>query len=154
METEEVVAKMRRIGTLFKHLSRHLSKGPSKRKGLSADLTLSQARTIWLLDNVGSCTMSELAKSSAVSRPAATSNVDALQKMGLVARSADPGDRRVVRIQLTAKGRKWCQEHRRRHKQNMSRILRQLTGRERAQLADSLEKMYKILSRIEPSGEK
>jgi DNA-binding MarR family transcriptional regulator len=153
MDVEEVIEKMRRIGTLVRHMSRRLNRRRGK-KSSGLDLTFSQARTIWLLHAHESHTMSELAEKSAVSRPAATSNVDALEKLGMIERFADPSDRRVVRVQLSGKGRKWVQEHKKRHKEDMARILSKLSGRERAELAESLEKTYRILSRIDPGAEK
>ncbi len=154
MNVEEVIAKMRRIGRLTMHLSRRLNQPLEKKKSFKPDLTLSQARTIWLLNAHESHTMSELAQASAVSRPAATSNADALKKLGLVERFADPSDRRVVRVRLSEKGKKWCKEHKRHHREAMSLLLAKLSDRERAQLADSLEKTYNILSRIDPGAAK
>ncbi len=150
MEIEEVIAKIRRIGSLVKNLSRRLDRPRGKQRGTHPDLTFSQARTIWLLDEVESHTMSELAALCSVSRPAATSNVDTLEKLGVIERFADPSDRRVVRIRLTEKGKKWHREHRRHHKQRMARLLQKLSPQERKELASSLEKMYNILSRIDP----
>jgi DNA-binding MarR family transcriptional regulator len=150
MDTEEVAARMRRIGALVKNLSRRINKSRGGHKSHHPDLTLSQARTIWLLNEIESLTMSELAGRSGVSRPAATSNADALQKLGLIARFADPGDRRVVRIRLSKKGKNWCAEHRKHHRENMAQLLSKLSDAERAELAASLERTYSILSRIDP----
>jgi DNA-binding MarR family transcriptional regulator len=152
MDVEEVIAKMRRIGHLVKHMSRRLNRPGKRKKSRGPDLTFSQARTIWLLHANESHTMSELAEKSAVSRPAATSNVDALEKLGLIKRFADPSDRRVVRVRLSEKGRKWVHEHKKRHRENMTRILSKLSDKERKELAESLEKTYSILSRIDPGA--
>lgn len=150
MDVQEVIDRMRRIGGLTRHLSRRLNRGAERRRGDQPDLTLSQARTIWMLDHHDSHTMSELADRSAVSRPAATSNVDTLEKLGMVKRFADPSDRRVVKVRLSPKGKKWVTEHRKRHREDMTSLLSKLTDREREQLAESLEKTYSILSRIDP----
>ena len=154
MDVEEVVEKIRRIGRLVRHMSRRLNRPSGKKRSPGPDLTLSQARTVWLLHAHDSHTMSELARRSAVSRPAATSNVDALQKLGMIERFADPSDRRVVLVRLSGKGRKWVQEHKKRHREDMTLLLSKLSARERAELADSLEKTYSILSRIDPGAEK
>ena len=135
-------------------MSRRLNRPGKRKKSGGPDLTFSQARTIWLLHAHESHTMSELAGKSAVSRPAATSNVDALEKLGMIERFADPSDRRVVRVRLSGKGVKWVQEHKKRHKEDMALILSKLTSRERAELAESLEKTFNILSRIDPGTEK
>jgi DNA-binding MarR family transcriptional regulator len=142
---------MRRLGGLVKHLTHHLNRQPGRRRGTQPDLTLSQARTVWLLEEVESCKMSELARRSVVSRPAATSNVDTLEELKFLVRFADPSDRRVVRVRLTEKGKDWCREHRRRHRRSMEILLEKLSDREREELADSFGKIYEILSRLETS---
>ncbi|MBA4067063.1 MAG: MarR family transcriptional regulator [Isosphaera sp.] len=48
----------------------------------------------------------ELLKSVVLSSGGMTARLDALEEAGLVARRADPEDRRMVRIELTAKGRR------------------------------------------------
>jgi DNA-binding MarR family transcriptional regulator len=151
VDIEHVVTQMRRMGRLIRRLSRRLDKSPGKRKSRHPDLTLSQMRTIWLLHEADSYTMSELAARSDVSRPAATSNADALEKLGVLERFADPSDRRVVRVRLSADGRKWVQDHRKRHRESMMRILSKLTDAERAELAQTLEKVLAILGRVDPA---
>lgn len=151
MDIEHVVTQMRRMGRLVRRLSRRLDKSSGKRKSRHPDLTLSQMRTIWLLNEVESFTMSELAARSDVSRPAATSNADALERLGVLERFADPSDRRVVRVRLSAGGRKWVDDHKKQHRESMTRILSELTDAERAELARSLEKVLAILGRVDPA---
>lgn len=151
MDVEHVVTQMRRMGRLVRRLSRRLDKSSGKRKSRHPDLTLSQMRTIWLLNEVESFTMSELAARSDVSRPAATSNADALERLGVLERFADPSDRRVVRVRLSAGGRKWVDDHKKQHRESMTRILSELTDAERAELARSLEKVLAILGRVDPA---
>jgi DNA-binding MarR family transcriptional regulator len=50
--------------------------------------------------------MRELARSLGVSESSATASVDRLVRAGLVERSSDPGDRRVVLVQLSSEGQK------------------------------------------------
>jgi len=152
VDIEHVVTQMRRMGRLIRRLSRRLDKSTGKRKSRHPDLTLSQMRTIWLLHDVESYTMSELAARSDVSRPAATSNADALEKLGVLERFADTSDRRVVRVRLSAGGKKWVQDHKKQHRESMTRMLSKLTGAERAELAETLEKIHAILSRIDPAA--
>ena len=152
MDIEHLVTQMRRMGRLIRRLSRRLDKSTGKKKSMHPDLTLSQMRTIWLLHDVESYTMSELAARSDVSRPAATSNADALEKLGVLERFADPSDRRIVRVRLSSGGKKWVQDHKKQHRESMSRILSELTNAEREELAETLEKIQKILSRIDPAA--
>jgi len=150
MDVEQVVNQMRTMGRLMRKLSRRLDKSSGKRKKSShPDLTLSQMRTIWLLNEVDSFTMSELANRSAVSRPAATSNADALEKLGVLDRFADPSDRRIVRVKLSTRGKNWCRDHRKEHQESMRRMLSKLSASERKELAEVLEKVCGILGRID-----
>ncbi len=48
----------------------------------------------------------ELLKSVALSSGGMTARLDTLESAGLIARRADPGDRRMVKIELTAKGKR------------------------------------------------
>ena len=52
----------------------------------------------------GSLTPSELAKDMMLSTSAMTNRLDRLEKRGLIARQADPADRRSLRIVLTSEG--------------------------------------------------
>ncbi len=151
MDTGHVVTQMRRMGRLIRRLSRRLDKSAGRKKSAHPDLTLSQMRTIWLLHEAESFTMSELAARSDVSRPAATSNADALEKLGVLERFADPSDRRVVRVRLSTGGKKWVQDHKKQHRESMTRILSKLTDDERTELAEGLEKVLGILGRIDPA---
>ena len=49
--------------------------------------------------------MSDLARNISLSKPGLTGLVDRLEKRGLIARTADPEDRRAIRVVLTDAGR-------------------------------------------------
>lgn len=68
------------------------------------DLSLPQYRVLALL-RYGSSASSALAGRLAVSPPSLTAVVDGLVARGLVARDADPDDRRRLTLQLTPAGR-------------------------------------------------
>ncbi len=57
-----------------------------------------------LLDNAP-CNLSELAAQLGMSSPGALKVVDDMEAKGYVSRSAEAGDRRVKRLELTARGR-------------------------------------------------
>lgn len=58
----------------------------------------------WLKSKGGPVSMTDLANSSFISKPNLTTMVDRLCAEGLVARSADVNDRRIVNVALTQKG--------------------------------------------------
>lgn len=70
----------------------------------SGELSLPQYRVLGLL-SVGEERASLLAARLSVAKPTLTSLVDSLVERGLVARETLPGDRRAVRLSITAAGR-------------------------------------------------
>lgn len=66
----------------------------------------------WLKSKGGPVSMSDLACASFVSKPNLTTMVDRLCADGLVERSADPNDRRVVNVALTQEGMNFLIRHR------------------------------------------
>jgi DNA-binding MarR family transcriptional regulator len=83
----------------------------------------------------------ELARRVELTSGSITSRLDALEKEGLVRRLRDPGDRRSVLVELTAKGRE-------KHDQGMG-----IQGQKEALLADALterekEQLNSLLRRV------
>jgi DNA-binding MarR family transcriptional regulator len=76
---------------------------PNEVEGLAKVTTEQYGVLAYVLDR-GSVSMGELAVARNVALNTATSLVDRLVAAGLVERRGDPGDRRVVRVVLTARG--------------------------------------------------
>jgi long-chain acyl-CoA synthetase len=93
-------AAARALARLSRHVERALD---------PLDLSLPQYRVLSLLHD-GSSASSALAGRLAVSPPSITAVVDGLVVRGLVARSADPDDRRRVHLELTEEGRRLLDE--------------------------------------------
>lgn len=89
-------------------------------------------------------TPGELAEIERVSAPSMTRTVNALVERGLVARTADPSDRRQVILSLTDEGRRVLKEIRRRRDQWMTVRVRSLSPEEQ----DVLRRASSILSRV------
>jgi len=68
------------------------------------ELTASRTRVLAIIRRVDGCTMSALAKFSAIDRTTLTREVDQLVARGLVARSVPANDRRRVNLRLTPAG--------------------------------------------------
>ena len=69
------------------------------------ELTLSQLRALFLLQQADhDPALTELAPAVGLSVPATGRVVDALARLGLVARREDEADRRIKRLSLTARG--------------------------------------------------
>lgn len=79
-------------------------------------------------------TMSELGRSISMDLSTLTRTVDKLVKKEFVARKRDPEDRRMVRVALTAKGKKIIRRFEEVRKKHIESILRQMTLQERRDL--------------------
>ncbi|HRY75775.1 MAG TPA: MarR family transcriptional regulator [Methanoregulaceae archaeon] len=64
-----------------------------------------QYRVLRLLAHHGVRQISEIGRLLSISKPSMTALIDAMIREGLVERQADPGDRRVVLIRITGKGK-------------------------------------------------
>jgi len=109
-------------------------------------LTLPQ---LWALDVLArqarGCPMKALAHALGISRPTATGLMDRLIAQGFTRRVADPSDRRVVRVMLTAKGQRvlaniWEQKRR-----TLVTVFGRISPADRAQYLSTLERVVSIL---------
>lgn len=76
----------------------------------SHGLTMPQVSVLFKLRYGGMCGVSDIADHLDVTSAAASQMVDRLVQQGLLARSTDPSDRRVKRIELTPLGRQLLDE--------------------------------------------
>ena len=72
---------------------------------LDLDLTMGQLKTLMTLGRQATATVGQAASALHVSRPAASTMVDGLVRLGLVERQEDAEDRRRTLVDLTAAGR-------------------------------------------------
>jgi DNA-binding MarR family transcriptional regulator len=80
------------------------------RKDWPDDLTPSRLSALATVASAEPLAVGELAKRMAVSTPTVSHIVDALDKLGLVARQPDPHDRRVCRLTTSAAGAELLEE--------------------------------------------
>jgi DNA-binding MarR family transcriptional regulator len=103
------------------------------------DLTFSQLRMLWILDNSGSdLAVNELAETVSLSLPAAGRAVDGMVRLGLLTRREDEADRRIKRIGLAEPGREALEKIGRARGRSADRFVEALNDAERATLADAL----------------
>lgn len=116
--------------------------------GLSPTLSAALAS----VDRHGPLTPSELAAREAVQRPTATRLIARLEQQGLVARTADPGDRRSCLIATTEDGDALLRELRTRKDAYLAQRLRRLSAADRATLARAAELLEDLLEGEAPAG--
>lgn len=71
---------------------------------IGADLTNDQHYTLRYINKVGTCTSTELAEVFDVKKSAVTAMITRMWEKGLIKRTRDENDRRVVYLTLTEKG--------------------------------------------------
>lgn len=106
-----------------------------------AGLAPVQRHIIMLLHTDTVQTMSELAEALCVSKSAATQLLDTMVESGLVERYNDPHDRRVVRLRLTKKSRKYHKAAYNHAVQMFTQMFEALDDDELARYVDLTEKV-------------
>ncbi|MGH9178328.1 MAG: MarR family winged helix-turn-helix transcriptional regulator [Acidimicrobiales bacterium] len=108
------------------------------------DVTASQLSALSSLACRGALTLGELSAVELVRPPTMTKIVASLEEAGLVLRSVDHLDRRVARVELTAKGRTLLDQRRLRKDAYLAEQLRRLSPADREALvraADALDRL-------------
>ncbi|MEO1194390.1 MAG: MarR family transcriptional regulator [Pseudomonadota bacterium] len=96
---------------------------------------------IKLLGQFGVLSMRDLAEQLRIPASTATSLVDRLEKKGLVERSRNAADRRVIQLSLTAEGREALNAVTQEHLRLCQELLESFGPQEQTVLADLLERL-------------
>jgi DNA-binding MarR family transcriptional regulator len=127
-ETDEELATRLRVAVT--RLNRKL------RQQALAGLSPAQASALGTVNRLGHPTLGELASAEQVQPPTVTRLVTTLETAGLVARETDAVDRRVVRVRITAEGRRNLQRIRTLKNAFLARRLATLDPAEKAHAED------------------
>jgi DNA-binding MarR family transcriptional regulator len=87
--------------------------------------------------------MKEVADYLCITPPSATSLINKLVKAGMIKRVSDKQDRRIIRLQITAKGEIKFKQEFKKVSAHIKRVLEKLNKKERENLAKILEKLQK-----------
>jgi DNA-binding MarR family transcriptional regulator len=93
-------------------------------------------------------TTTELAKMMMITKPQITHLVDQLVNLGIVERSPDAADRRVINLILTASGSKLLGEMKEKVRENVKNRLATLTSEELSEMLAALETLRRIGSKL------
>ncbi|MCE5217556.1 MarR family winged helix-turn-helix transcriptional regulator [bacterium] len=102
------------------------------------NVTMGQMHCLGAIAHLGKPSMSEVAAELHVHPSTVTVLVDGLVSHGLVRRWGDPSDRRVVRVEETAKGRKNHQRHMAESRAQLEAVLSSLSNEDLERLRESL----------------
>ena len=115
-------------------------------RGYFHDLSVAEMHTLEGIGLYNSRTMSETAATLEVTTGTLTVAIDRLVRKGYVERHRDLNDRRVVRIQLTRKGKLAYRMHNKYHTLLVDRIVSPLDDVQKKVLLDTLTEIYSFVS--------
>ncbi|MBN1913112.1 MAG: MarR family transcriptional regulator [Candidatus Omnitrophica bacterium] len=110
-------------------------------------ITLPQFLILDLLDKGGALKMTALSLFMEVTTAAMTGLVERLVKCGYVKRAFDPGDRRIIKIELSKKGAELVRKISQQRRQMIIKIFGQISEEERANYLNILLRIRDILNK-------
>ena len=113
---------------------------------LNVSLTSSQIKVLSTFSDQGVFTMTELSRANGVSVSTMTSMVDRLIRCGLLERLRDEADRRIVRVGLSAAGKKMLDHLMKLRRRELEKFLVNLTRDEVREFRDSIETVARYLA--------
>ncbi|THE14161.1 MarR family transcriptional regulator [Bacillus timonensis] len=115
---------------------------------IGSDLTNEQHYTLRYINKVGSCTSTELADVFEVKKSAITAIINRLFEKGLIQRTRDENDRRIVYLTLSNKGNELFSKTEERVHKLVESIIGEFSEEEIVQFLKTYEKLNGILQQI------
>jgi len=112
---------------------------------MSLPLTIAQLKCLFFISNRGSTNSSKLAEALRVTPTNITGVVDRLVKQGLVSRSVDAQDRRMLVLRATTEGEGIVASLRERKRSGLSKALARMSGDELAALYRGLGSLARVI---------
>lgn len=132
--------RLLRLSHIFSSVVREILESKLLQETSTLPLTVSQFHILKLMTLNGHHQASELAEFLGVSPPAATKNIDKLERFGLVVRSPSPDDRRATILSASQKGRRLVEKYEELKATRLYPILEQFDSEEIDQLSELLER--------------
>jgi len=104
-------------------------------------LTIARVKILAIVLEKKNPTMKEIADALFITSPSATSAIDPLVCEGQLKRTSDSEDRRIVRLEITEKGKKIYKEGFKKMKEKMSEVLDKLDDKDKESFAKLLNKI-------------
>ncbi|MEI6125281.1 MAG: MarR family transcriptional regulator [Pseudomonadota bacterium] len=139
------------IGRRLLRAYNEISKSINPSLLLKVDLTSSQIKVIFSFSAQPTFTMTQLSREHGVSVSTMTSMVDRLLQGGLLERQRDDEDRRIVRVRLSAEGKKMVDSMMKVRRQELEKFLVDLTPAEVQEFLNSIENVARYLSKAKES---
>ncbi|MBI5294692.1 MAG: MarR family transcriptional regulator [Chloroflexi bacterium] len=119
----------------------------------NTELSLLQAYALAYVFFRGPLKMSDLCEHMMVSPAAASQLIDRLEKLEMVERTSEPGDRRVRKIVVLDKGKNFVQENFRFSQRWISEIPAEITPEQTTQVTEVLSMFLRSLNKNNPINE-
>jgi DNA-binding MarR family transcriptional regulator len=142
----EIEMRMLEVKNMFSGISTEMIKNSVGIMGFAVNMSQLKAMRVFSEDSPLS--MGELCKMANVKMPSMTEVVDRFEKEGILERIRDGEDRRVVKVKMTAKGKKMHQEVLKRRADELTKMFGFLTTKDRKKLVDSLKSVSEILTKV------
>ena len=128
--------------------ARSATKRQEFRRLITQSVSMSHMHVLATLSEAGPLPMSHLANALDVSVASATGIVNRMEDRGLVERSRDDADRRIVTVSLSDDGRRVMDEIDARAQGFFARVLRELTADELLQLRNGMRALHRAGERL------
>jgi DNA-binding MarR family transcriptional regulator len=139
MEKKELVREVLAIHSRVDHEVRHFAPEP----WIDLKMTIAQLKSMFFIASKGSTNFKKLADALGVTPPNITGIIDRLVKQGLVSRTENTEDRRIMLLQMTDKGQALINNLHENRFQNMSILMMQLDETELEALMVGFKGMLK-----------
>jgi len=114
-----------------------------------SDLSPTVIKSLYAFQNENKAyPIGELGKNARVKSSTITDMVDRLEREGIAERFKEDGDRRVIKVRLTDKGKKVRQEFTLKRRKEFAALFAKLKDKEKKALLYHLEEAYQILRKI------
>jgi DNA-binding MarR family transcriptional regulator len=118
------------------------------------DLSLSQYHLLKLITLDGEHQMGQVAEFLGISPPAATKNIDKMERLGLVSRMPSTGDRRATLLEPSLQGRQLVSRFETLKESRLAPVLDSFSQKELKQMADLLERFsLRLIHAQEPMSQ-
>jgi DNA-binding MarR family transcriptional regulator len=142
--TEEQLA----LGSAFEQVVAWL-----RRTRTATDISASGLSLLDRLATGGPQRITDLATQEGISQPAMTSLVNRLEERGWARRTADPDDRRAIRVELTSQGTERLERHRADRTRRIVERLASLDTADQAALLAALPALQRLTALPDPRTE-
>jgi DNA-binding MarR family transcriptional regulator len=116
-------------------------------KNVTTSFSFIQFLTIQFVRENGPVNMKDIARFLSITPASATSLVNGLVKSGVLVRTADMHDRRIIRLHASSYGKEQLGDAEKQAKSELKRIFLRLSSNDRNKLAAVLGKLSDIISR-------